>query len=307
MDIEKLDSSKNYCRRWTGLDITIIIVGIILLFGGYTTLIGIILLAVYPFCLKTVVVSDVNQIDNKIKVEKKDWKEYCTKNNISIFKQYGKNRTTHTESQANTKKVSNDPEKQAYLDLKDQFKKDDAIRSGRLFFDRKSKQLLVDKTLLKPYRLYKFSDIVNYKQNVVGSHVSKHHRVARGLAGGALLGGAGMVTGALTGGKEYDSISNMSIIIYFKDGSDHEETYLSADEKVGGVLYNLAVKDMNKLSAQLESILAENNNTANNTSQVQTREMSENAQKLRDLKALLDDGVITNEDFEARKKQILNL
>ena len=320
MDTEKLDSGKNYYRRWTGLDITIIVVGIILLSLGYTTLIGIVLFAVYPFCLKTVVVSETKNTEKKIKATKNDWKEYRTENNISVFKQYSKtnsvskddknikndvvDKTAIQKNDDDIKKTDTSDEDE-YPKLREQFKNDHAERYLDLKFDNKTKQILIARKLLTDYRLYNFSDVINYKENVVGSHISKHHRVARGLAGGALLGGAGMVAGALTGGKDYDAVSRLSISIFFKDGTTYEDVFLKGDTKTEGIIYNVAIKGMNSLIGKLESILVENNSVAND--KAQPKEMSENAQKLRDLKALLDDGVITNEDFEARKKQLLNL
>ncbi|KRM91464.1 SHOCT domain-containing protein [Liquorilactobacillus cacaonum] len=45
----------------------------------------------------------------------------------------------------------------------------------------------------------------------------------------------------------------------------------------------------------------------NNTSESISSEKKSNLNDLRDLKKLLDDGIITNEEFDAKKKQILNL
>lgn len=79
-----------------------------------------------------------------------------------------------------------------------------------------------------------------------------------------------------------------------------------SDERLNVIELDALVKQTNKL-------LSEENNKLNNNNKKQENNIKNNlhnndiAKQLRELKALLDEDLITKEDFENKKKQLLNL
>lgn len=190
--------------------------------------------------------------------------------------------------------------KDVYNSLLNEFKDNKIPKFQGIYIDNESKRFLVPKTLTHGYHLENFSNLVSYDPILRTNNKSKHHGITRGIVGGALLGGAGAVVGAVTGHKNYSVISKMSILLRFKDNYTYEMKYITTDMSVG-MLTNSFEKDMNEMSTFLDNII--NDNTASSdTNDVQETSL---ADELIKYKQLLDAGALTQEEFDSQKAKLL--
>lgn len=229
---------------------------------------------------------------------------------ISRIKQFDANSaneqpTGQTNAEAVTNGAKPEPPVNEYKQLKETMKAHGATELSDILFDDSENKLLIKKGLFRPYRLYNYADIVDYKPIVEGKQISKHHRITRGAVGGILLGGPGMVIGALTGGKEFQVVSKMSIVIYFSNGDNFECKFVTTDTKTNGMMYKLLSKSANQLEAKLKSIMVISTVPSADTADEDGTKKSFDA--IRELKALLDEGAITQAEFDQKKKQLLDL
>lgn len=158
-------------------------------------------------------------------------------------------------------------------------------------------------------RFMRFSDIIDCEiiedgETIVGGNVGK------ALIGGAILGPIGAVAGAAAKKKITSSISNVSFKIYLSDINKSSRIYSLLDKscKKSDSDYKVAIGLANQLYSTISAIIHSISKDKDQTSQVNTYEQScSAADEIRKYKSLLDDGIITQEEFEAKKKQLLNL
>ncbi|SYW16240.1 SHOCT domain-containing protein [Oenococcus oeni] len=193
-------------------------------------------------------------------------------------------------------------EKQEYENILQSFKEENSLTSERLIFSDKRKEVLIKKALLdKRYFVYPYKEIVGYKPIINGKSIKKHHGVTRAIVGGALLGGAGAIVGAVTGGKQYGAVNKLAISIFFKDNKQFEINFLNSETKTDSFTYKTFQESFNLLANKLESIISINNANLSSSKTISY------ADEISKFKALLDEGTITQEEFDAKKKQILGL
>ena len=131
----------------------------------------------------------------------------------------------------------------------------------------------------------------------------------------APVGGLGAIVGGFTGKKETTTISkdfldHLGVTINFKDGSSFEIVFVHDTVKTDGILARSGVEDTNKLTAILSAIVQKNNVNPSITNAQLTPQSSpatDPLDEIKKLKGLLDIGAITQEEFDAKKKQLLNL
>ncbi|AKP67381.1 SHOCT domain-containing protein [Companilactobacillus ginsenosidimutans] len=170
--------------------------------------------------------------------------------------------------------------------------------------------------------IYDYSDLVSFHRNTVYKNVSKHHRITRGAVGGALFGGAGAVVGAMTGGKDYRAVKKMSVSVYFKNGPEFEQKYVQFETKEDSWSYRTASSSASQLEGHLRFIINQNATPVQVVAAPDSRQQpqpeneskvendtsdKESFDQLRELKKLLDEGVITQDDFDSKKKKILGI
>lgn len=192
--------------------------------------------------------------------------------------------------------------KEEYKRVLDTFKQSDAKKFSHYYFDLKSKKILCAKTLLTDYRVLEFKDIISYQVNEKGHNESKKHGITRALVGGAIAGGAGAIVGAMTGGKNYEYIDHLGLIINLSDGSNFEVTFLRGKEKANGFIVKGATSEMNSLISIIQAGMQKQSNES-----ISTKTNNDIPDQLRKYKKLADDGIITQDEFEAKKKQLLGL
>ena len=181
---------------------------------------------------------------------------------------------------------------------------------GKLLIDNPNKKFIYQngKTYSKSY---KFSDIINYE--VYENGKSK----VQGRAGSALIGGAffgleGLIVGGSRSRNINEKCNQLKLIIRVNDFESPEIviTYIDgvAWDKEGST-YRKMKENLQSVCSMLEYML--NEKTLEQSSAVKqegkTVSTKTNKEQLQELKEMLDDGLITQEDFEKKKKQILGL
>lgn len=200
-------------------------------------------------------------------------------------------------------KAEKDAEKLEAKELKEKFKANGSMDcAGKFYIDKKTKQFLIPRKIGQKHQVYDFSDLENEVRSNnyrTTTETKKKGGITRGLVGGALTGGAGAIVGASTAksrGTSYDTLSSVNFVLTFKDGRVYQFEVPAGP--LGGD------KAINVVDATLTSIVAENQNMVASPAEPQP---STNYDDLTKLKELVDAGVLTEEEFTAKKKQILGI
>lgn len=149
--------------------------------------------------------------------------------------------------------------------------------------------------------VYSFKNLVDYELVVDGETYSKGGAsIGRALVGGALFGGAGAIIGGSTGKrKQKEIIKKMYIKISLKHPYDTytEIPLISSETKKGVLIYNTMTGAANNILALLDFMVVSEPSVP----------VSSAADELLKYKQLLDCGLLTEEEFLEKKKQLLNL
>lgn len=176
-----------------------------------------------------------------------------------------------------------------------------------IHFDDSSKKFAIpERTFsgaVKNLKIYNYSDILDYELLEDGNSISKGG-VGRALVGGVLFGGVGAIVGGTTGHKHKGTCSRLQIkitlnnmdcpVVYVnfinvetkKDGMVYKQFYAMAQEALS--LFNIICQSNTNLTAQPQSNVSA-------------------ADEILKFKQLLDSGIISQEEFDAKKKQLLGV
>ncbi|MFN2937731.1 SHOCT domain-containing protein [Lachnospiraceae bacterium YH-ros2226] len=156
--------------------------------------------------------------------------------------------------------------------------------------------------------VHNYSDLVSYEYQEDGGTVVSGG-VGRAVVGGALFGSVGAVVGAATGKKKLaDFVNSMKIRLTVKDMNNPTE-YIDMNPvrirmKRGSGQYRKNLEETQEILSCLELIIRENQKSL---SASENSKAADAADEILKYKKLLDAGAITQEEYEAKKKQLLNL
>lgn len=153
-------------------------------------------------------------------------------------------------------------------------------------------------------KIYKFDDIMEYELLENGYSITKGG-VGRAIAGGVLLGGVGAIVGGVTGKKKTKSIINNLKIKITVNEISNPSVYINlimSPTKDNSFTYKMAYSSAQEILSTL-SIITKNAQNANNQN---INNQTSVADELIKLKQLLDDGILTQEEFTREKGKILN-
>ena len=169
----------------------------------------------------------------------------------------------------------------------------------KVYFDFESKQVLINQT--NKIDIRNFNELKSIEPFQKEHGETKKHTLTRATVGGVLFGGVGAVVGALSGGKEYKYIDELGLKITFTDGLTCNIKLITTQTKSDSFTVNTINEEIRVLSDRLTPYIMENNKEQDSSKN------DNDIEELKKLKQLVDDGVITQEDFEAKKKQVLGL
>ena len=179
-----------------------------------------------------------------------------------------------------------------------------------LYLDENNKKLTIPQGLFRKkineQKIYNYNDIVNFELIEDGNSISEGG-VGRAIVGGALFGGIGAIVGGSTGHKHKQTCTNLKIKITLNNINNPVEyiTFINTEIKKDSRLYKSYIKIAQEIISVLQ-IICETNKSINISQQINSPSVS-NIDELKKYKELLDCGAITEEEFEKKKKEILNL
>lgn len=223
-------------------------------------------------------------------------------------------------------------EKAEYSKVLNKFKNNDAKKFENYYFDLKDNQILeIQNIFSKKYRIIDFKDVLSYSINKKEHNDSKtetkrKHGIGRAVVGGVLLGPVGAAVGGLTSKKETQTISkdfvdHLGVVVNLNDGTSFEIEYFDTTLKADDSLVTGCIKQVNQLTTVLEAGIENAKRQQTETVTIKPKKVEENNEqpvqsaspaadpldKIKKLKGLLDIGAITQEEFDAKKKQLLDL
>lgn len=183
---------------------------------------------------------------------------------------------------------------------------------GFIEFDETKRQWLIPDGIFggkKNPCIYSFDDIVEYELLEDGDTITKGG-LGRAVAGGILFGGVGAIVGGVTGGKKSKSIVNslkikMTVNDFQKPAVyiDLIKTKTKADSFTYKTNYGLAQQILSALAL----IQKQNDNQQIDSSFTGQKDATVSAaDEILKFKKLLDGGVITQDEFDSKKRQLLN-
>lgn len=190
-------------------------------------------------------------------------------------------------------------------------------------FNDDSKEMLLSKKqhiAYKPkhFTLFRYDQIVDFEIIEDGNSIASGG-LGRAAVGGILFGGAGAIAGGVTGRKKSkQTCDRLEIKITVKDYIEpvFYITLLNAEMKKKSLTYKTCIKTAEAIVSKLQLIAneqaeqqatAQSVNIQQSTPQLSPEEQIDAADEIRKFKELCDDGIITQEEFEAKKKQLLGL
>ena len=149
--------------------------------------------------------------------------------------------------------------------------------------------------------IHNFNEVIDYELVVNDNTVKGKGAFSRAVAGGLLFGGVGAVAGASTA-KRVTVVTALYINVYLKDGTLERINFINTATKADSFTYNTMKDCAEKASALFTAMIADNESkNASSASAISA------ADEIAKYKKLLDDGTITEEEYNAKKKQMMEL
>lgn len=176
---------------------------------------------------------------------------------------------------------------------------------GKYFQVDEKKKLWCIPRASKNDKIYKFSDILEYELIEDGNSITKGG-VGSAVAGGVLFGATGAVVGGVTGKKTTQDIVKRLEIKITMNSMEHPVeyiTFLLLEQKRSSINYRAAIGSAEQVLSILALIVKDNELSRG----IQQQNTVSSADEILKYKNLLDQGIITQEEFEAKKQQLLDL
>jgi len=177
----------------------------------------------------------------------------------------------------------------------------------RLLIDETDKLWAVQQDVLglKRSSVHNLNDIINYELIEDGTSVIKGG-IGSAMIGGAFLGMPGALLGGMTGQRKIiDKCTSLKITVNNLSAPTEYIEFISGSINKNSSFYKMYLDQAREIISSLEIICKENEKDDHQAQE--SMPVKDETEEIRKYKQLLDDGIITTEEFEAKKKQILNL
>ncbi|WP_342512300.1 SHOCT domain-containing protein [Sporosarcina sp. FSL K6-1522] len=172
-------------------------------------------------------------------------------------------------------------------------------------FDDENKRLLIPSSFGND-NIYKYDDIVSYEL-LEDDEVVTSGGLGRAAIGGMLFGGAGAVVGAVTGRKNKGVCNSLGIKLTLNNMSQPVVyiPFILTKTKTDSDAYKAAASQAQECLSVLQLICNQQEAPASNSRNDNAAGSA--ADEIKKFKELLDDGILTQEEFDAKKKELLGL
>ncbi|MFT9455680.1 MAG: SHOCT domain-containing protein [Liquorilactobacillus hordei] len=157
-----------------------------------------------------------------------------------------------------------------------------------------------------PGKIIKYKDLSNFELQQDGETVTKGG-LGRVIVFGVATGGLGAVVGGITGKKSSSSINTETKIKIVSKNETADVSYINFNQKKlkkNSNAYKQIAIDVDKTLAFLQKVVDEQSEEMNIE---KAENISSVADEIKKFKELADSGIITQEEFETKKKQLLGL
>ena len=161
-------------------------------------------------------------------------------------------------------------------------------------------------------KMYKFSDLINYEVYENGQSKVKG-RAGSALIGGAFFGLTGLIVGSSMSRKVEDKCNQLKLIIRLNDLNCPQIVITYVDNVAwdkAGFTYRTMKENLQLVCSALEYIMNAKTleqSAVEKTEPQTTKEEKPLKEQMLELKEMLDSGLITQEEYELKKKRLLNL
>lgn len=173
--------------------------------------------------------------------------------------------------------------------------------------DTRNKKVAICTIKAERIRILKFSEIIEC-EIIEDSNTIMKGGIGRAIVGGVVAGGIGAIVGANTRASK-NVVNSLQIRIVTSNINDSLITLnlISFETKKDGLIYAEAINFANKVYATFTSIMNENskNNQIEKTTEKKEEKAKEPYAELEKLHELKEKGIITEQEFEEKKKQLL--
>jgi len=183
---------------------------------------------------------------------------------------------------------------------------------GYFGINEHSRQWAVGKGLipsLKNATPYSYDDIVDFELIEDGTSISKGG-LGRAAVGGLLFGGVGAIVGGVTGGKKAkQKCTSLMVKITVNNLSAPTEyiKLITTPTDKSSFTYKAAFQSAQEIVSLLQLICNQRDNEKIVEQATTSAQELSTADEIRKFKSLLDEGIITEEEFLAKKRQLLGL
>lgn len=187
-------------------------------------------------------------------------------------------------------------------DIKKSILKDDPIQISNYLFDTKAGIIFIDHTLDEHAKIYSFKDFKSIRQHVTKEKVGKKHIVRNMVIGNLVAGNVGKYYAA-THSPNKIIYTNLGAIVTFKNGFQYEFKIPTTNALIDS---RLGIEEKKQYDDML-SILKSNKIKFRETKRRTHTKNIDPAKEIKELNDLKNQGIITEEEFEAKKRQLLDL
>lgn len=162
-------------------------------------------------------------------------------------------------------------------------------------------------TLSSMTDIYDLDSISSFEIVENGSAISSGG-LGRAALGAVTFGGAGAIVGAVTGKKKTKSVIEQLLIKIMLNDLDNPVIYINLINKPvkqDSIEYSSAIRTADIILSSLDTVISQMNSADNQPDESNNNVSA--ADEIRKYKELMDDGIISAEQFEVKKKELLNL
>lgn len=156
--------------------------------------------------------------------------------------------------------------------------------------------------------IFSYQNLIDFELIEDGETITKGG-LGRAVAGGLLFGGVGAVVGGVTGGKKTKGVCTslkIKVTLYNAHCDCVYIPIISTQTKKSGFMYKTLKESADNCVAALQIILNEVQTQKNSATVLNTAQLSA-ADEILKFKNLLDQGIISQAEFDKKKSELLGL